>query len=184
MKENLENIDLLINDNMDRQLSTVDWNQLYGRIQTRLDEARKQTRPVFIKRAVFRGAVGISSAAAVLLVVFVLMGKKEQPLLLNPGQRAAVQFTQCRTIAKTEIAKQADTSTVSVTMEPAAKKTQVTFSQPNLQVAQCEVTIVDQNGPIEKENTPRPSWIIMRVSKPETSSSKVDQNQWDIVCLF
>lgn len=184
MKENPENIDLLINDNMDRQLSTVDWDQLYGRIRNQLDTTEKRTAVVSIKGKVFRWAIGISSAAAVLLAVFILMEDKERPLLLPDGQRAAVQFAQRRTIAKTEIAKHADTSTVSVMMEPAAGKTQVAFSQPELQVAQCEVTIVDQNGPTEKENTPRPSWIIMRVSKPETSSSIVDQNQWDIVCLF
>lgn len=185
MKENLDNIDFLIADNTDRQLSTIDWAQLYSRIQNRLDDAPQQTNRLSIKRLALRWTVGITAvAAAILLAVFVLTENKKPPLVLPAGQLAVVQLTQHRPIAAVEIGKRADTNYVSVTIEPASSRTQVSFSQQEQRVAQCDVVIIDQNGQAEKEKNPLPSWIIIMASKPAVAENQTDQQQLDIACLL
>jgi preprotein translocase subunit SecF len=184
MKENLEKIDLLINENTDRQLLAVDWDQLYGRIQKQVDDAEKRTGTVSIKKKIFRWVVGISSAAAVLLVIFALMENRNPGLSLPSGQQAVVKLTEHRAVVKTEIEKRTGASHVSVAIEPPANRAQVRFGQQGHQVAQCDIVIIDQNGQTEKAQTPRPSWIIMMASKPASSENQTDKNQLEIACLL
>jgi hypothetical protein len=165
MTEDFGNIDQLINDHTNRQLSTVDWEQLNAHIQTKLDAAQKHTLAVSIKSRRLRWAVGMSSAAAILLIVFMLTNNKKQPLSLPPGQQAAVTLSKQSGVAKTEIEK------------PVAS---VSINLP----AECDVTIMDQNGHPENEDTPRPSWIIMTASKPASSPDRMEKDQLDIACML
>lgn len=183
MKENLDNIEFLIAGNTDRQLAAVDWEQLYSRIQNRLDNTPQQTNGLSIKRMALRWTVGIA-AAAILLILLVLTGNKKPPLLLPEGQLAVVQLTEHRPIAAVEIGKRDDTSHVSVTMEPISSQAQVSFSRQDRRLAQCDVVIIEQNGQAEKEKNPLPSWIIIMASKPSVAENQTDQQQLDIACLL
>jgi hypothetical protein len=184
MKEDPENIDLLINRNTDRQLSAVDWDRLYGRIQKRLDDAEKQTGAVSIKVRAIRWAAAIASAAAVLIFIFLLTDNRHPELSLSTGQQAAVELTQYRTTVKTEIAKPAPDSFASVVINAPAEQTLVSIGPPDVQVVQCRVVIIDQNEQAEKDQTPLPSWIMMMASKPAAPENYTDKNQLDIACLL
>lgn len=180
MTEDFENLDSLLNEHTTRQLSTVDWEQLNARIQTKLDAARTQTPAVSIKSRRLRWTVGIASAAAILLVVFLRTNDKKQPLALPPGQQAAVTLSEQSGIAKTEIEK----PVVSVSVNLPVARTEVQVNSPDVQVADCDVTIMDQNGHMEDEDTPRPSWIIMTASKPKASQTQTDKDRMDIACML
>lgn len=183
MKENMENIDLLINENTDQQLSSVDWDQLYGRIQKRLDTAKKPVGTVSMRRNLFRWAVGISSAAAVLLFIFTLMDDNNTMIPLPPGQRAVVKVTENQTVVKVEIKKLNDSGYASVAIQPTGNKIQADCKPQEQLAVQCDVTIIDQNGHTEN-NDMRPSWIMMMASSPAPAENKTDNDQLDIACLL
>lgn len=179
MNKKHEPIDSLLSRQADQQLSAVDWDQLYGRIQNRLDQAEDRSHIRLTKRRWFRWAVGLSAAAAGFVVMLKLNNTTPQPIPLDPGRCAAVQLIEHenRTVAKIEDA--AATQSV-IVMEPSQKQTVVCFTEPQRVVAQCNVTIVDQNGQAEKENNPRSSWVMMTVSKPAPAENQAEKDQLDI----
>ena len=182
MKEDFQNIDSLINEHTNRQLSAVDWDRLYSRIQKRLDNVEKRTDTISTKRGIFRWAVGIASAAAALFIVFTLMDNRKRMLSLPAGQQAVVRLSEQHSAAKIE--KTIAAAQVSIVIEPSAEQTQVCISQPEHRIAQCTITIIDQNGHSETENAPHPSWIMMMASKPTPAENKTDKDQLDIACLL
>lgn len=184
MKENSEHIDLLINENMNRQLSTVDWERLYGRIHKRLDHADKGVKAVSIKTKALRWAAGLASAAAILWVIFTLAVDRRPELPLSPGQQAAVELTGHGTVARTEFSAPAAGSYASVVVETPAAQATVRIGGSAVQAAQCEVVLIDQNGLIENEKNSRPSWIIIMASKPSPPENQSDNDASEIAYLL
>ncbi len=181
MNENLENIDRLIDEHTDRQLSMVDWDRLHNRIQTRLDQAQNRSNIPLAEKQWLRTAVGISTAAVLLLAIFIFNHKKAQPIPLAPGRHAAVQWTEHNNVAETSIKNAADATSAIVIM-PSQMKTQVRFSRVDRPVAQCEITIIDQNGR-EKKTSSRPSWVMMFAPESDMSENGTDAEN-ELACLL
>jgi len=180
MTEKFQNLDSLLNEDTDRQLSTVDWDQLCGSIQKKLDAAEKEIPVTSIKQRHLRWAVGISAAAAVLLVVSLFIHDGKQSLPLPPGRRAVVQLSEQQSVLQTDIKKPA----VSVSITLPDTRTAVQFESPDIQVVQCNLTIIDRNGQAQKEEFTHPSWIILMASTPDALQSKTDKDQQDIACML
>lgn len=180
MKERFQNPDALIDEHTNRQLSGVDWNHLYDKIQKKLDAAEKPKPIVSMRGNLFRAAVGISAAAAILLVVFVLFRDGQKPLPLPPGRRAVVALSEQHSVAEVQIRQ----SAVSVSINLPDSQTAVQFEPSDIPAAQCRITIIDRNGQTEKQDAPQPSWIIMTASKPAASQNRTERDQLDIACML
>ncbi|MHC4386506.1 MAG: hypothetical protein ACYTEU_12220 [Planctomycetota bacterium] len=184
MKKKHTNLDSLLDQNAAEQLSTVDWDKLHSGIQKRLDHAQDVSRLHLRSHTMLKWAVGLSAAAAMVMAAYIFRHDGSNGIELLPGQRAAVKLTEPDTVAKVNVTESSGNRHVSVAIEPSAQKTQVSFGQSDRQIAQCSVTIIDQNGHTEKENNQRPSWVIMIASQAEDLENADEQEQAEIACLF
>ena len=184
MKKKHTNLDSLLDQNAAEQLSTVDWDKLHSGIQKRLDHAQDVSRLHLRSHTMLKWAVGLSAAAAMVMAAYIFRHDGSNGIELLPGQRAAVKLIEPDTLANIEISQSTDIEHASVIIEPSAEKAQVRFGQQDQRIAQCNVTIIDQNGHTEKENNQRPSWVIMIASQPEELENADEQEQAEIACLF
>lgn len=180
MNKDFQNIDVLITKHMDRELSTVDWDRLYEGIQQRLDDVENQDNKTSARKVMLRWGIALTSAAAIVLAVFMLAHDSEQPLPLPPGQQVAVKLSEPDSVVKIEI----ENPIASVSIKLPAGQTGVQTVTLNAQIVRCDVTIIDQNGHAETQNSPRPSWIIIAASKSEHIQTQTDKDQVDIACLL
>lgn len=183
MKNKYENLDSLLNQNAARQLAAVDSDRLHADIRWRLDHAQQLPSPCLMQPFVLRWAVGLSVAAAMVMLVFILRSPRTRGIELSDGQCAAVKLIEPDTQAKIEIGQLDDIRT-SVTIQPVAQKAQVSFSQSAPQIALCNVTIINQNGHAHKEKNRHPSWVIIIPSQEERPENETVQEQGDIACLL
>ena len=184
MKNKHTNLDSLLDQNAAEQLSTVDWDQLHSDIQKRLDHAQTIGQPRSLPPNMLRWAIGLSAAAAMVMVVYIFQHDGSNGIELIPGQRAAVKLTERDTMVKVQISESPDNKYASVTIQPSVQKTHVSFGQLDRQIAQCDVTIIDQNGLMEKKKNLRPSWVIMIASQAEGLENGTEQEQADFACLL
>jgi hypothetical protein len=184
MKKKYSNLDSLLDRNAAELLSMVDWDRLHSGIQQRLDHAQDISRTHLRPHTMLKWAVGLSVAAAMVMAVFIFQHDGSNGVELPPGQRAAVKLMEPDMTARVQIRQSLDDKYVSVIMEPSAQKIQVSFSPPDRQIVQCDVTIIDQNGHTEKETNRQPSWVIMILSEPEELKNGTEQEQAEIACLL
>jgi hypothetical protein len=173
MKKENENIDCLLEQNADEQLSSFDWERLNKSISERLDEAGRAKITTIKYGRIFKIAAGIAIAAAAIVIIKVLV-RMEQP--------GATQFeNEGRAIVK--IIENAGSATVEINQRTSetAIVVDTQINQQNSIV--CNVEIINSNGD-EVTNENRPTWIIIRVPEPVLVETDQSRDEADLACLL
>ena len=105
MKQEKENIDLLLERNAGEQLAGVNWDGLHAAISERLNQVDRSKTSTMKYRRVFKIAAGITAAAAVVFIA--VMVKTDAPTTVRfefeNGGRTVVKFVESKGSAKVEI---------------------------------------------------------------------------------
>ncbi|MHC4572898.1 MAG: hypothetical protein ACYS76_02000 [Planctomycetota bacterium] len=172
MKDDKENIDLLLEQNTAEQLAEVDWQALNASLSARLDQLNP-TKTVAIKpTAALKVAGGLAAVAAIIFVVVFMATDRPPDLQLGNGQRAAVKFAEPPGTASVEIASTLTESEVFVEVAPAPYT-----------LANCDVEIVDVDDKREKDGYPA-AWIIISRPEPLFADNGKSDDLMDIICMF
>jgi len=172
MKEERENIDLLLERNADEQLSKVDWQRLNAAISSRLDKASRSKTVATKFPTVFKIAAGVAAAAAVILIVMIIRTDRAPDFQLENGRRAVVKFIEAKGSASVEIGHAPAKSQVMVDVGPSQSK-----------LARCDIEIIDANGDL-KQKANRATWIIISRPEPVYADNGVSRDSMDMICLF
>jgi len=172
MKNEEENIDLLLERNADEQLAKVDWEGLNAAISSRLDKAGQSKTAAIKFPTVLKIAAGFVAAAAVILIVMIISTDGPPDFQLENGRRAVVKFIEAKGSASVEIGHAPAKSQVMVDVGPGRSK-----------LARCDIEIIDVNGDL-KEKANRATWIIISRPEPVYADNGVSRDWTGIICLF
>jgi hypothetical protein len=163
-----EKLDLLLEQNAERQLAKIDWQALNASISSRLNAAPKPATlnwPVLLRVA---AVIAIIIAIAALLP---LAGR----LSLNrkfAAPVASVKFTH--SIAQT---------TVQILKTPAQAEVSISPTASNSSIAKCEIEIIE---PAVKPNQgfDIPTWLIVCKQEPSSAQNGINEETASLLCLF
>ena len=171
MKDEKEDIDLLLERNAGEQLAKIDWERLRASISARLDGAEQGKASVIRFQRVFKIAVGVA-AAAVILIAVIVKTKKPGDFKLEKGQRAVVRFAEAKGSALVEIGR-----------SPAESQVLVDVGTGRSKIAKCDIEIVDVNGDKDRDGT-EAAWIIISRPEPAYADNGVSSDVMDFIYLF
>ena len=103
MKQEKENIDLLLERNANEQLAGVNWDGLTAEISERLNQADQSKTSTMKYRRVFKIAAGVAAAAAVVVIAVMVRTDTPTTVRFENGAKTTVQFTQSKGTASVEI---------------------------------------------------------------------------------
>jgi hypothetical protein len=163
-----EKLDLLLEQNAERQLAKVDWQALNASISSRLNAASKPAAfkwPVLLRVA---AVIAIISAIAALLLLtdrLSLNRKTAHPV-------ASVEFTH--SIAQTA---------VQILEIPAQAEVSISPTAANSGIAKCEIEIIE---PAVKPNLDLgiPTWLIVCKQEPSSAQNSFSEETASLLCLF
>jgi hypothetical protein len=170
MMEENDKLDMMIEKNVELQLSQVNWERLNAAISNRLDNVqRKTTFSIQLPLLVKIGAT--IAAAAIVLITFSLNIEKLTEVKLDNGRTAEVQFLKSKGSASVQIQANSAGSEVMVRIEP------------DRTLAKCHIEIKDSSNGF-RENTTRAAWII--ISRPQRvyADNGAHRDMMDIMYLF
>ncbi|MBC8470949.1 MAG: hypothetical protein H8D56_15865 [Planctomycetes bacterium] len=103
MKNEKEQIDLLLRQNESEQLAGVNWNRLQTSISKRLSQADHSKTSTIKYRRVFKIAAGIAAIAAVVFIAVIIKTDTPPTVRFENGGKAIVTFIESKGSAKVEI---------------------------------------------------------------------------------
>ena len=103
MKNEKEQIDLLLRQNESEQLAGVNWDRLKASISKRLNQAGSSKIYVMSYRRVFKIAAGIAAAAAVVFIAVMINTDTPTTVRFENGPKAVVTFVENKGSAKVKI---------------------------------------------------------------------------------
>jgi hypothetical protein len=171
MKDENEQIDLLLERNTTEQLETVDWDRLNTAISRRLDQARQHKTSGIGWPTVFKIAAGLVAAAAIVLVAVMVRTDTPTAMRFENGGSAVVEFVESK-------------GSASIQIQPIAAKSQVSIDiGGSREVAKCDIEIIDVKQEQQK-NGRRPAWIIIRMPEPALADNGTSRDEMDLMCLL
>ena len=172
MKDENEQIDLLLERNTTEQLETVDWDKLNAEISGCLDQARQRKTLWTCRPTVFKIAAGLAAAAAIVLVVVLVRTDTPTAVRFENGGSAVVEFVESK-------------GSASIQIQPIAAKSQVSIDigGSRREVAKCDIEIIDVKQEQQK-NGRRPAWIIIRMPEPALADNGTSRDEMDLMCLL
>lgn len=172
MKKENENIDYLLKQNADEQLTSYDWDRLNESISKKLAEVDETGIHKFNYGYLFKIAAGIAVAAAVVIIAILLRTEPLQTAQYERDGKAVVKIIENTGSATVEIKQKSYETAVVVETQ---------MKQQNSVV--CDVEIINSNGD-EAKNESRPTWIIIRVPEPVLVETGQSRDEADLACLL
>jgi hypothetical protein len=172
MKNENEQIDLLLERNTTEQLETVDWDRLNAAISGCLDQARQRKTLWTCRPTAFKIAAGLAAAAATVLLVVLVRTDTPTGVRFENGGSAVVEFVESK-------------GSASIQIQPIAAKSQVSIDigGSRREVAKCDIEIIDVKQEQQK-NGRRPTWIIIRMPEPALADNGTSRDEMDLMCLL
>ncbi len=103
MKDEKEQIDMLLRQNESEQLAGVNWDRLQISISKRLDQASHNKISMISYRRVFKIAAGIAAVAAVVFISVILKTDTPTTVRFENGPKAIGTFVDSNGSAKVKI---------------------------------------------------------------------------------
>ena len=103
MKQEKENIDLLLERNAGEQLAGVNWDGLHAAISERLNQADQSKTSIMTYRRVFKIAAGVAAAAAVVFIAIIIKTDTPTTVRFENGGKAIGTFVESKGSAKVKI---------------------------------------------------------------------------------
>lgn len=172
MKNENEQIDLLLEHNTTEQLETVDWDRLNAAISGRLDQVRQRKTLWTCRPTIFKIAAGLVAAAAIVLVVMMVGTDTPTAVRFENSGSADVEFVVSK-------------GSASIQIQPIAAKSRVSIDigGSRREVAKCDINIIDVKQEQQK-NGRRPTWIIIRMPEPALADNGTSRDEMDLMCLL
>jgi hypothetical protein len=172
MKNENEQIDLLLERNTTEQLETVDWDRLNAAISGRLDQVRQHKTLWTCRPTAFKIAAGLAAATAIVLLAVMVRTDMPTGVRFENGGSAVVEFVESK-------------GSASIQIQPIAAKSQVSIDigGSRREVAKCDIEITDVKQEQQK-NGRRPAWIIIRMPEPALADNGTSRDEMDLVCLL
>jgi len=172
MKKEREKINVLLQHNVDEQLSRVDWDELHAAISRRLNRVEQSKASTIKHRYVFKIAAGIAVAAAVVFIAVMIRTDTPTTVRFENRGRAEVKFVESKGSASVKIEHASAKAAAVVDLGGSQRK-----------VARCDIKIIDANGDKEK-NGSRAAWIIIRMPEPVLADNGISKDENDFACLL
>jgi hypothetical protein len=163
-----EKLDLLLEQNAERQLAKIDWQALNASISSRLNavpEPGAFNWPILLRIA---AAITIISAVAALLLF-------QDHLSFNRKYAAPV--------ASVEFTRSSSRTVVQIMETPAQAEVLLTPTAASSGIAKCEIEIIE---PVVKpsQDFGIPTWFIVCKREPSSAQNGVNEETASLLCLF
>ncbi|MBW7988407.1 MAG: hypothetical protein FVQ84_00060 [Planctomycetes bacterium] len=103
MKDEKEQIDMLLRQNESEQLADFDWDRLQRSISKSLNQADRNKTSIISYRRVFKIAAGIAAAAAVVFIAVIIKTDTTTTVRFENGSKALGIFVASQDPAKVKI---------------------------------------------------------------------------------
>ena len=172
MKNENEQIDLLLERNTTEQLETIDWDRLNAAISGRLDQVRQRKTLWTCRPTIFKIAAGLVAAAVIVLIAVMVRTDTSTGVRFENVGSAVVEFVESK-------------GSASIQIRPIDTKSQVSIDigGSHREVAKCDINIIDVKQEQQK-NGRRPTWIIIRMPEPVLADNGTSRDEMDLMCLL
>lgn len=163
-----EKLDLLLEQNAERQLAKIDWQALNASISSRLNAAPK---PVTFKWPVLLRVAAIIAIISSIAALLLFTGR------LSLNRKSGVP------VASVEFTRSSAQTTVQILEIPAQAKISLSITAESSSVAKCEIEIIE---PVVKpnQNFGIPTWLIVCKQEPLSAQNGVNEETASLLCLF
>ena len=182
MKNEKEKIDVLLDQNAAEQFAGVDWDRLSSAISRRLDQVDGTLGRRY--RGIFKIAVGLVAAAAIVLIV-IMVRTDRGGIELADGQNAAVKFVETKGTAEIVMESSANRSLARVSITPATKRGSaiVNMEPAAKRVALCDIKIIEPDE-VLRDRDSEGSWIIISRPRPVVVDNGPNKDEIDLICML